>query len=63
MKSNSDFNFPYYHGVDIWSVATITTAILMLLIFVIASVYSIRKREKVFKISPYFAKPKFITHF
>ena len=44
-----DFNFPYYHGLNVWSVATIASIALVLLLFGIVSIYSIRKNEKVLK--------------
>ena len=44
-----DFNFPYYHGLNVWSVATIASIALILLLFGIVSIYSIRKNAKVLK--------------
>ena len=44
-----DYNFPYYHGLNVWSVATIASIALTLLLFGIVSIYSIRKNAKVLR--------------
>ena len=49
----TDFNFPYYHGLNIWSVATIASIALILLLFGMVSIYSIRKNAKVLKSTKY----------
>ena len=49
----TDFNFPYYHGLNVWSVATIASIALILLLFGIVSIYSIRKNAKVLKSTKY----------
>ena len=48
-----DYNFPYYHGLNVWSVATIASIALILLLFGIVSIYSIRKNAKVLKSTQY----------
>ena len=49
----TDFNFPYYHGLNVWSVATIASIALILLLFGFVSIYSIRKNAKVLKSTKY----------
>ena len=48
-----DFNFPYYHGLNVWSVATIASIALILLFFGTVSIYSIRKNAKVLQSTKY----------
>ena len=46
-SNDPNFIFPYYYGLDIWSIATIAVFTLILLLFVIISIYSMTRKAKV----------------